>query len=527
MIEPPQRPEAPTWARIVAATIVAVGLAAVWGFVCGFVADRSGGYVPGALEESIAITIDGEPLVASRLESDVTYRTPDGEAFQPKRNGLLSGNYLSAKRRERRSLDPPIAWRKRLAGMNSMSRPAAAWYLVRDAENDGSGCFEVFDRRSRRTIGFYGREGMRPTEPPADEWFDLGPERVGSLWSCVTSASNLSQGYYVWDQGVADDRQETVPPWTMYLLDRGEVIEIDARERSHRSVAEAPGAFELGIGTVPRTVMLPGGRVPPAGAVFAPVDTFDVAVAVAAPVVAAPNLAWEPAPDRRLFVRDADSVRVLNPKGGEEWRYALPEDLRGKSFTAFAVGPDDLRLQVFRRHWESGSVSELLAINAAGEVQDAREFELRGYTPPSEAAMAAGFATGVPSPLVGAVALVYQPWAAWYFADKPFGAELARVAAAAVPGWSIVVALALALAALTVVAHRREHRDHPAAWAVLVALVGPAAYLAYRVHWGRPPRVRCNECGAEVPRDREVCPACGAEWETPAPTGIEVWDPAA
>jgi ribosomal protein L32 len=83
-------------------------------------------------------------------------------------------------------------------------------------------------------------------------------------------------------------------------------------------------------------------------------------------------------------------------------------------------------------------------------------------------------------------------------------------------------------AGLAIVVWRRQRRYGAAGtalWMIFVVLGGLPGLLAYRFHRRWPVLQACPACGETVPRDRDACAHCGAEFPSPAPKGIEVFAP--
>ncbi len=94
-------------------------------------------------------------------------------------------------------------------------------------------------------------------------------------------------------------------------------------------------------------------------------------------------------------------------------------------------------------------------------------------------------------------------------------------------GWSAMVLLALVLAAVAFVWARRVGFTARRAWgwAALVLAFGPAGLLAFRLASGWPQRVRCPFCGHSRSLSQDTCPHCQRAWETPPPSGTEIFQP--
>jgi hypothetical protein len=92
--------------------------------------------------------------------------------------------------------------------------------------------------------------------------------------------------------------------------------------------------------------------------------------------------------------------------------------------------------------------------------------------------------------------------------------------------WPVLLVLLVVCGVFAWLAFRRQRRlrqPSAVAWAVFVGVFGPIGYLAYRWHRPGPPVVECPTCGKRVPRNRDDCAACSAEFPAPSPLGIEVF----
>ncbi len=96
-------------------------------------------------------------------------------------------------------------------------------------------------------------------------------------------------------------------------------------------------------------------------------------------------------------------------------------------------------------------------------------------------------------------------------------------------GWTVMAALAVALAAIAFAWARRAGFAARQAWpwALLVLAFGPAGLLAFRLAGGWPQRVRCPFCGRPRVLRENICPHCQHAWETPPPSGTEIFQPLA
>lgn len=91
------------------------------------------------------------------------------------------------------------------------------------------------------------------------------------------------------------------------------------------------------------------------------------------------------------------------------------------------------------------------------------------------------------------------------------------------PGLLAVIAVSAVLA-WWAYRKEREQRGRRAGWlAMLVFALGVPGLLVYLVERRRAPMGRCAACGANVPQNRTLCAACGAERARPRMTGVEVF----
>jgi hypothetical protein len=87
----------------------------------------------------------------------------------------------------------------------------------------------------------------------------------------------------------------------------------------------------------------------------------------------------------------------------------------------------------------------------------------------------------------------------------------------------LVSMLSVILAAFCWRRNRQYYQSASGAWFVFVLLTGLPGLVGYLFHRRWPVREACPACLKFVPRDRDTCAACGAEFPPPPRKGIEVF----
>jgi hypothetical protein len=86
-----------------------------------------------------------------------------------------------------------------------------------------------------------------------------------------------------------------------------------------------------------------------------------------------------------------------------------------------------------------------------------------------------------------------------------------------------VLVVAAVCSWVTMKLQRKYKRSATLAWSVFVFLLGVPGFFAYLVEHRRTKLEACSQCGEVVPRDRETCAACDAEFAPPARVGTEIF----
>jgi len=103
-----------------------------------------------------------------------------------------------------------------------------------------------------------------------------------------------------------------------------------------------------------------------------------------------------------------------------------------------------------------------------------------------------------------------------------YRSALARSVSEIWPGILISVVLSAGATWLCLKRQRQYAAPWTRTWAVFVFLFGIPGLLGYLFCRSWPPQEECPACHEEVPRDRECCSRCHADFPEPAPKGIEV-----
>jgi hypothetical protein len=513
--------------RIVAACVVATGIAILWATGVGWIGLIGQTLLPagGSTSDSFQVALDGTPVIrTSKNTSEVSLlvdlRTLDGKPWPVGDDNWLGGAYLPAPYQPPRLVETPLPWDSgfygRISGVTDGKDPPAAWYFVRDNGRTGEVYVTGFDAISKLPIGYIGRNGFLASKPPLSEQFNVPLSAVDDGFSqLIDCGQELVSRRLVRSYQMTDDRPSF---WTVSLLGTDCLWEVDLRQRTVRKRMQFDGAMSISGTRVRREVydqlptQLPDERTEKEKErqkkAVNPEEKDEVAYLTA--------------------VRERDRVIVFNLHEGKRETFLLPEVLLNRRFSAFVVGPDQMLVDAFEQHdeyWSGGPIVRLFWFDRLGKIQREKELKLAGWTPPSPRARARNASIAIPVPIV---------WIAGIMLGAPlhllqinyvtdFASGLSFVADIAWPPLIAVVILAAALAWLTVRLQRKYRRRGSAAWAVFVFLLGVPGFLAYLIENRRAKLEACSQCGETVPRDREVCADCNTEFAPPARVGTEIF----
>ncbi|MEX2171392.1 MAG: hypothetical protein WD851_18880 [Pirellulales bacterium] len=500
-----------TVSRIATVTIVALALAFVWGTAVAWL----GSFVlPGnaTQHEDIMVAVDGTPVISSRSYYDYReqeYRTLDGKVLSGSLVNALGPAYLTAISKPPGLWREPITWPQRIAGIASSSRPLTRWYYLRNPNVAGQAYFAVYDAASKLPIGYLGRSGLRPTVPPNSDWFDADAGVSYDLTEGALATSGWFQPRsYPFDYSYATDTQSDVPTWLLFVKDGDAVREVDMRKQTIRLIQRVPDLIALTTLTEPDS---PVERISDSDAKTDDTESLQK---------------YNDAKTRmRIALRTKDQIRVLNPRDDSHRDYILPPWAREAGLSVYSIGGDQLLLQFDAGSWRGGRTVELVWIDSLGKELQKERVQLAGYAPQNPRTIAWGASAVAPIPLGWLIGVGGIGPAQYVQSNQApnLAVALRRVVNEVWPPMVLVFLLGATCASITWSLHNRYFRPQPWPWVMLSFFLGPASLFAYWLHWRRPPRQRCESCGVVVPRDREACAACGAEFSTPALVGTEVF----
>jgi hypothetical protein len=228
----------------------------------------------------------------------------------------------------------------------------------------------------------------------------------------------------------------------------------------------------------------------------------------------------------RLVVRTSQRVLLLDGAGKQVGAYVIPPELRDGKICFYDLhGPTALlnATHTLRDHTRR---ERLLWIDASGRVVRQTEFTLAGSNRPyNDRAEMWQIAAAMPIPVgLAGVATCFEPLGHLEAGAEPnYRSALRRSLAAYWPGLLATGLLSAVLAGLCYRRQRRFAQPWTAVWIAMVFLVGPAGLIGYLFHRRWPALERCPACGRLVPRDREACSSCLAEFPPPTQKGTEVF----
>jgi len=446
--------------------------------------------------ENLVVRADGTPLIQHNafngFEFVVTYTALDGkEVSVPKKitdeNYWIQGSSLVVGGNIR------LPWKgsRNFGGMfQDKQTPPRFWYLLFGGVRDGRGYFVGYDSQSKLCVGFIGRDGFRPDQPPADQWFPVDDIRraSGAEWVQYT-------GNDFWNADYHGDPSE---PVNVAMISGAQLLGIDLRKGTVTTFMESADL----------------------------VDMIDIKPLV---TVSTSKAAGESEPSfhsqTRLVGRTTDRVIVLGARGKQRSTYLLLEELRNRSFTFYVVDAGTALIVSNPVLSDRRRREELTWIDASGKVLRRAEASLINVNGLSDEHAAWMSAVAAPSPLTLAViATVAMPLA--HLGDElapNYSTALAHSLTVSWPALLVVTLLAAVLALFCCRRQRRYYQSASIVWFVFVLLLGLPGLVGYLFHRRWPVLEKCPACGHDVPRDREDCANCRAAFPPPPPKGCEVF----
>jgi hypothetical protein len=524
------------WQRLIAATIVAAGIAVVWGVAVGWVVSLAESVTRRAtIREQLAIAYDGTPVILVQSDdqsgtSELDRRTLDGKPW-PKDYEL----WLSAAYPRRFELPPgvvqfPIRWNEygaRVGGASDGKKPPTSWYVVSADEQAAYLYFAGYDPRSKLPVGYIGTKGFRVSPPPLEEQFACTANLPGRVTDRVGSSQYFEPYSIVrYHDLSAYDRPAQ---WLVFLVDGKRFWEIDLRERTSRVVMEVPDSLSLDLlRTLESTVQTAkpddsARHRRPAPFRFAALQ-YDVFRAL--PQAAATDPDAEPPKTRGIVaIRTRDRVLLYDATSRNHWKFTLPGVVvPDTAMSLYWLDTDTVLLNCYGG-WSGGDVNHLYWISSEGEIEREEHVELQGYVQPPESQKFWGMCAQMPEPLgwLGMLLGVDPFWRVQYYKANTYAAALEQTFKIGWPMALVVLVLSLAAAWYAKRLHQRYFRPRPGVWTTFVFACGLPGLIAYWLEHRRAKLEPCSECGATVPRDRDACAVCATPFAAPPPVGTEIF----
>jgi hypothetical protein len=470
------------------AILLSIGAGVVWGMLSGWgMAILNDVLAPRGVYQHLIFLADGTPLIRSydtRNYQEATFCALDGKPLKLSREAserTINGEYLTGPGYQRSPFHG-LSWQDRVILVDNDSYDAEVWYFVHDGKLDGHGYLVGYGTKTKAKIGYIGRGGFRPDEPPPDEQFPVSGRKM-SRYGGPSMIGQYYQGGYYNGYGGGPRNAKCL------LADDG-LMTIDLNKRSVKYLRKGTDLIS-GLRS-----LLPGPSAK----------------------TASPDEKGMPV----ILLRTPGQIVVLAADGKEIKTYRLPAELRDADLQWIAlpggktlVGESYLGRER-RRH-------ELFWFDAGGKVVEHKQFELQ-FPRDSEFMQVAAPSVIVPSPASIAGVMLCYPWGMAEVRESlPYSAALGKALAKI---WPILLVTGIVSVVLAVLCYRRQRRyglPWTWVWTIFVLLFGLPAYFGYVAHRVWPARLPCPHCGQLVPRDRPACCACGRDFPAPAAKGIEVF----
>lgn len=189
-------------------------------------------------QEYLFVTDRGEPLIGSWSASDQvgSYRTLDGVQISKAdalhiRGAAQAGFDWSSAR-------PAADWSQRISAYQDFEIDATYWYFVLLSGDPQRGCFEGYDKRTKRPVGFLGLSGFTLNRPGPGECFPIRSTHPGSASAGVIVAMSRSwpEASEPYQYGVSP--AENAPLDVIWLLSNDRVYELRLTTRTVRLLFE-------------------------------------------------------------------------------------------------------------------------------------------------------------------------------------------------------------------------------------------------------------------------------------------------
>ncbi|MGO9110871.1 MAG: hypothetical protein ACLP9L_16745 [Thermoguttaceae bacterium] len=476
------------------ALVVAIGFGTVFALAVGWGISIWQGLYQERVSESLLVRADGTPVIVRYTYSGyqmVTYHALDGSPASGPKMGenWLQGATLSVPREVPIAL--PMDDNARVKRFSDLQTPPDLWYFIDDGARDGRGYFVGYNSKSRLRVGFIGRDGFRPDQPPVEQRFPMDGAKLAG--GSVFSPRPMSYYYYYsyLDEGVGD-----FPAWKVKMISGTQLLEVDLRKGSVTTLRESADLMAVSTLETVSTSKADGDEAPRAHR------------------------------HQELAVRTTDRVIIFDPSGKQHAAFRVPEELRDQSITLYEIDAGKA-LVTFSRQLRDHRREELSWIDASGKVLRRAEVSMPGRGGDIDANEAWIFALIVPAPVILAfVATVVAPLGEVSSGlTSSYSTALSHYLAVFWPVLLVVTLLSAALAWYCWRRHGRYGQRFSVVWFVFVFLAGLPGLVGYLFHRCWPVLEKCPACGHVVPRDRETCAKCGAAFPPPALKGCEVFAP--
>ncbi len=519
--------------RIAAACVVAAGIVIVWLVVTMWLGSLAATLLPHSdgRYETLQVAFDGTPVISTYESGGDTgslitaRRTLDGQPRPLEFDEWLIGPYLPAPYEPPGIVELPLSWDEgqgRTAGETDGKLTPTAWYLVRDNDRTGGVYLAGYDGYSKKCVGYIGRDGFRASKPLASEQFLVPKTNPQEGFRYVAGGRNLDFRQLVRNYQMFDDDPAS---WTITVLETDRIWDIDLRQRTVRPRVRLEHATSFGEMRVSQTTF---DKVPVVDSKFGPLTEADKEQAKKDKERQTKN---EEGPVKFAglsLVREWDRLVVIEPKSRKWKEFTLPEQLRDRRFSAFLVGPDEMLIYAFEQfgeYWSGGPITRIFWINSQGQIRREQELRLTGWVPSSPEAIAWRSCIYAPIPVAWVVGFIaagpLYMLQTNFFHD--YASALGFVANNAWVPLIVVLVLGIVCTWFTLRLQRKHRRSESAVWAVFVFFFGVPGLLAYSIEHRRAKLEDCPQCGEVVPRDRNTCAACNAEFAPPPRVGTEIF----
>ena len=191
------------------------------------------------------VRADGTPLIQRYVVRTVSKRC-DVPCPGWQRSAGPQGECRPACRRFPASASPglvtfPLDGSARVGRFSDGQTPPNLWYFVHDGARDGRGYFVGYDSQSKLCVGFIGRDGFRPDQPPVEQWFPMDGAKLAS--DTAFSRSSGATGMAI----PTSDGSRSFPRGKCDMISGAQLLEVDLRNGSVTTLMESPDLIAVGM----------------------------------------------------------------------------------------------------------------------------------------------------------------------------------------------------------------------------------------------------------------------------------------